>query len=208
MMFKWNRARTIVMLALLQFAGVPVSHAQLYAREAPPGSAFVHIFNDTPASGFRVQVGERTLPPLLPYSATEYIFLKPGDHVVRAGAHKQTFMLEGNHFYTVAANAEGLKLFEFHTPLTRLKAMIALFNLLPGTTLALKTADGATAVFDAVAPGTSVQRTINPMNLSLAVFSGDRKIGDLPVIALERGQSFSVFAGGSEARPVLVVSKD
>ena len=203
-----THVRRLLISALLMLTSVPVAHAQLYAREAPPDSAFVHVFNGTPTANVGVQVGERALPPLSPFSATDYIFLKAGDYAVQAGAHRQSFKLEGNHFYTVAANADGLKLYEFHTPLTRLKAMIALFNLLPGTTLALKTADGATAVFDAVAPGTSMQRTINPLKLNLAVFNGDKKIADVPTIPLERGQSFSLFVGGSDASPVLVVSKD
>jgi alginate O-acetyltransferase complex protein AlgF len=193
--------------AIVAFISMP-AHAQLYAREAPPGSTFVHVFNATPATGVNVQVGDKALPPLLPYTATAYIFLPPGQHSVQAGAHKETFALEGNHYYTVVANADGLKLFEFHEPLTRLKAMIGLFNLMPGTTLSLKTGDGATAVFDGVAPNTSIQRTINPLKLSLALFSGDRKIADVPATPLERGQSFSLFVCGTETTPVLVWNKD
>jgi alginate O-acetyltransferase complex protein AlgF len=202
-----NPLRLVGACLALSLAAVP-AHAQLYAREAPPGSTFVHVFNATPATGVTVQIGEKAQPPLLPYTATPYIFLPPGQHAVQAGAHKETFALEGNHYYTVVANADGLKLFEFHEPLTRLKAMIGLFNLMPGTTLSLKTADGATAVFDAVAPNTSVQRTINPLKLSFALFSGDRKIADVPATPMDRGQSFSLFACGTETTPVLVWNKD
>jgi alginate O-acetyltransferase complex protein AlgF len=136
------------------------------------------------------------------------MFLPPGQHTIQAGAHKQAFALEGNHYYTVVANGDGLKLFEAHEPLTRLKALIGLFNLMPGTTLALKTTDGATAVFDAVAPNTSTQRTINPLKLDFALFNGDRKIADVPAVPLERGQSFSLFVCGTETTPVLAWNKD
>jgi alginate O-acetyltransferase complex protein AlgF len=192
----------------LSLACSPAARAQLYAREAPPGSTFIHVFNGTPATGVNVQIGDRGLPPLLPYTATAYIFLPPGQYAVQAGAHKQSFALEGNHYYTVVESADGLKLFEAHEPLTRLKALIGLFNLMPSTTLALKTADGATPVFEAVAPNTSTQRTINPLKLSFALFNGDRKLADVPAAPLERGQSYTLFVCGTETTPVLVWNKD
>ena len=86
--------------------------------------------------------------------------------------------------------------------------MIALFNLMPGVTLALRTADGAMAVFEAVAPNTSTQRAINPLKLDLALFSGDKKIATVPPVELERGRSFSLFVGGSAGAPILVWNKD
>jgi alginate O-acetyltransferase complex protein AlgF len=201
-------AFAVLTFAVLACGGSPATRAQLYAREAPPGSTFVHVFNGTPSTGVNVQIGDRALPPLLPYTATPYIFLPPGEHIVQAGAHKQPFALQGNHYYTVVATAEGLRLFEAHEPLTRLKALIGLFNLIPDTTLSLKTADGATAVFEGVAANTSTQRTINPLKLDLALFSGDKKIADVPSTPLERGRSFSLFVSGTESTPVLVWNKD
>ena len=198
----------IALGATLIFVWSSAAHAQLYAREAPPGSTFIHVFNSTPSTGVTVQIAERTLPPLLPYTATAYMFMPPGQVSVQAAGHKQSFALEGSHYYTVVANADGLKLFEAHEPLTRLKAMIGLFNLMPTATLALKTADGATAVFDGVPPNTSAQRTINPLKLDFALYNGDRKVADVPVVPLERGQSFSLFVCGTETTPVLVWNKD
>ncbi len=123
--------------AVAAIAWLPVAHAQLYAREAPPGSAFIHVFNGTAVGGVNAQIGDKAQPPLLPYSASAYVFLPPGECIVQVGSRKQSFQLEGNHYYTVSATADGLQLFEFHTALTGLKAMIGLLNLMPGTTLAL-----------------------------------------------------------------------
>jgi len=153
----------VLVLGLVAFS--PAARAQLYAREAPPGSTFVHVFNATAATGVPVQVGDKGLPALLPYSATSFMFLPPGEHSVQAGGRKQSFLLEGNHYYTVVSSADGLKLYEAHEPLTKLKALIGLYNLMPGTTLALKTGDGATPVFESVAPSSSAQRTINPLKV-------------------------------------------
>lgn len=209
MAWRHSAVRFLAGAVVLAFAiWSPAARAQLYAREAPPGSTFVHVFNATAGTGVNVQIGDKVLPALLPYTATAFMFLPPGEHTVQAGAHKQSFKLEGNHYYTVVAHTDGLKLHEAHEPLTKLKALIGLFNLIPDATLALKTADGATPVFESVAPNTSTQRTINPLKVSFALFHGDKKVADVPPVPLERGQSYSLFVCGSEATPVLVWNKD
>ena len=201
-------ARLLIALDALAFACIPVAHAQLYAKEAPPGSAFIQVFNGTATAGINVQIGGRSQPPLLPYTASPYIFLRPAIYAVEAGSHKQTFALHADHYYTVAATADGLRFFDLHEPPSMFKAALVLFNLVPGVPLTLKTADGATPIFDAVARDESARRSINPLTLNLALFSGDRKIATAPPISLQRGQSFSLFASGSEVTPVLVWSKD
>jgi alginate O-acetyltransferase complex protein AlgF len=198
--------RITCVVALL--ACTPAAHAQLYAREAPPGSAFIHVFNATPNAGVPVQIGDRVQPPLSPFTASSYIFLPPGEYIVRAGPYTQPFKLEGNHYYTVSGNANGLRLFDFNEPLTKLKATVALFNLTPDLTLTLKTAEGGATVFDSVAPASSAQRAINPLQLNLALFNGDKKIANVPQVALQRGQSFSLFVSGTQVSPVLVWHKD
>jgi alginate O-acetyltransferase complex protein AlgF len=193
---------------LLTGGFISTAHAQLYAREAPPGSAFIRVFNATPAGGVHVQIGDKSQPQLAPYTAGAYIFLPPGSYPVKVGAQNQAFQLDGDHYYTVSAAPDGLKLFDLHGELTKLKSMISLYNVMPQTTLSLKTADGATPVFESVAPNTTTQRPINPLKLNLAVFNGDKKIADVPSVTLERGKSFSLFVGGSESMPILVWNND
>jgi len=200
--------RLLLACCLASLAHVPMAQAQLYAREAPPNSAFIHVFNATPSAGVNVQIGAESQPPLPPYAATRFLFLAPGEYPVVVGARTQTFKLEANHYYTVTAGPEGMKLLEFEGPLSRLKVAIALFNLMTDMSVSLKTADGSTPVFEAVAPGTSVQRTINPLQLNLALYNGDKKVADVPSISPQRGQSFSLFVAGSPAAPVLVWNKD
>jgi hypothetical protein len=89
----------VSVLATAALGGALPAKAQLYAKQAPPGSAFVHVFNDSASSGVSVQVGDVAQQALLPYTATSYIFLPPGTHTVQAGAHRQSFVLEGDHYY-------------------------------------------------------------------------------------------------------------
>jgi alginate O-acetyltransferase complex protein AlgF len=208
MVRKSAHALWIVVCLLVTCGWSSMAEAQLYAREAPPGSAFIRVFNATPSSGVALQIGDKSQTPLLPFSASGYIFLPPGSYPVKVGSQSQTFKIEGDHYYTVSASSSGMTLFDLHGELTKLKSMISLYNVMPGTTLGLKTADGATSVFEAVAPNTTTQRPINPLKLNLALFNGEKKIADVPPVTLERGKSFSLFVGGSEATPILVWNND
>jgi len=71
--------------AAMAVAWASVAHAQLYAREAPPNSAFIHIFNATPVGGVNAQIGDKSQPPLLPYAASAYIFLRQAISSFRRG---------------------------------------------------------------------------------------------------------------------------
>jgi alginate O-acetyltransferase complex protein AlgF len=208
MIQNFARALGLATCVLVTCGWSAIAQAQLYAREAPPGSAFIRVFNATAGTGVPVQIADKTQTPLLPYTASEYIFLPPGAYPVKVGSQTQTFKVEGAHYYTVSASATGLTLFDLHGELTKLKSMISLYNVMPGTTLGLKTADGATPVFESVAPNTTTQRPINPLKLNLAVFNGEKKIADVPPVTLERGKSFSLFVGGSEVTPILVWNND
>lgn len=184
------------------------AQAQLYAREAPPNSAFIRAFNNTANTGVGVKIGEQTEPPLLSYAASAYLFREPGDVVLKVGPREKTVKLEANHFYTAVETSNGIVMFELSGVLNRLKAMIAIFNLMPATAVGLKTADGKATVFETVAPGTSAQREINPLKLSLGLFNGPTKLTDVPPVALDRGKVFSLFVSGSEAYPVMIWNED
>ncbi len=199
-------ARTLLVLLAAALAGP--AQAQLYAREAPPNSAYVRAFNNTGNSGVNVKIGDKAQPALLPYTAGGYIFLSPAEYEIKVGPHSKTVPLEANHFYTAVESSNGIVMFELSGVLNRLKSMIAIFNLLPGTTFSLKTADGKATVFENLAPGASAQREINPLKLNLAIFKGDQALGTAPPVALDRGKVFSLFVSGSESSPVLIWNDD
>lgn len=202
------RAAGAAVLLLAAATAAAPAQAQLYAREAPSNSAYVRAFNNTANAGVNVKIGDKAQPALLSFTASHYMFLPPAEYQIKVGSHQKTVTLEGNHFYTAVETNDGIVMFELSGVLNRLKSMIAMFNLMPSTTLALKTADGKTAVFENVAPGASAQREINPLKLTLGVFDGDQKLSDAPLVALDRGKVFSLFIGGSKASPVMVWNED
>jgi len=184
------------------------AQAQLYAREAPAGSAFVRAYNNTAGAGVALTIANKIQPPMLSYAPSAYLFLPPGDVPLEVGPHSKTVKLLGGHYYTAVASADGIAMYELSGVLNRTKAMIALFNLMPDTTLGMKTVEGKIAVFEGVKPGTSVQREINPLKLNVALFDGDQQVSVAPTIALGSGKVFSLFVGGTRGSPVMVWNED
>lgn len=203
--FKSLALRLLGVLALL--ATVP-AQAQLYSAVAPANSAFIRVYNDSANAGIPVQIGAATQPTLTPYAASNYLFLPPGEVLVKVGPHQQTIPLLANHYYTAVASGSGLKVLELSGVLNRLKSMVAIFNLMPTATLSLKTADGKATVFESVGPVMALQREINPLKLTLAVFNEGKLVGATPPVALDRGKVFSLFVSGSLASPVMVWNDD
>ena len=203
--FKFFASQLLGALALI--STLP-AQAQLYSAIAPANSAFIRVYNDSANAGIPVQIGAATQPTLTPYSASNYLFLPPGDVMVKVGPHQQLIPLVANHYYTAVTSSSGLKVLELSGVLNRLKSMVAIFNLMPATTLSLKTADGKATVFEGVGPVKAMQREINPLKLTLAVFSEGNLVGATPPVALDRGKVFSLFVSGSLASPVMVWNDD
>ncbi len=184
-------------------AWLPSASAQLYAKGAPPGSTFVRILNGTANPSQAGFIGDTPQLPLPPYTAGMFAFMPPGPQVVQIGSLKETFEFAADRFYSVANTDNGLKVFELEGFKSQLKAMVVVLNLLPDTTVSLKTADGKVAIIDGVVPYKAAQREINPLAITMALFKGDQKIADVPAVLLERGKASSLIVGGTAAVPVL-----
>lgn len=199
-----RRPLLLGLAAAALLGAMPAVHAQaLYAAAPPPGSTFIRVSNGTAVAGVPARIGTQPLPALPAYTASNYVFLSPGPTEVEIGGASQTFDFKADHYYTVAHTADGTKLFELKGFTSQLKSMVVLFNLLPDTTLALKTADGKTTVFADVGPYSAVQREINPLTVKLALFDGDRKLADVPEKSFERGQPSTLVITGSARAPNL-----
>lgn len=196
-----NIGRIFAVVSILIW--IPQVHAQLYAKGAPPGSTFVRILNGTASPSRGGFIGEAPQVPLPPYSAGLFSFMPPGPQVVQIGDAKETFEFAADRFYSVANTDNGLKVFELEGFKSQLKAMVVVLNLLPDTSISLKTADGKTAILADVVPYKAAQREINPVAITMALFKGDQKIADVPAVILERGKASSLIVGGTSTVPVL-----
>lgn len=204
-------ARTLAwMLALLAGASAALAASParadegLYGPAAPPGSAFIRIFNGMPHSINEARVGPEDFNEVPPFDASEFTFLPPGTHALSAGPVKENVTLKPDRWYTAAVIDGKLKLLDSERYGNRMKALVIVYNLLDGSELSLKTADGRTPVVDKVAPQSTGQREVNAVKTQLALYRGDQRVAAVRPVALERGRAFSLFVTGSPDAPVPV----
>lgn len=173
----------------------------LYGPAAPPGSAFIRVFNASDTEELTARVGNESIADIRAWGASDFIFLPAGTHPLSAGGASDSVTLAPGRYYTAVAGAGGVKLLDNDNSGNRLKALLILYNLTGNGALSLRTQDGGTVVIPDVATSTSGKREVNPSKVRLAVYDGDRKVGDAPPVSLARGQAFSLFVVGDGAAP-------
>lgn len=204
----WPLLLTLVGLLVATVLMIPASPARaadeaLYGPAAPPGSAYLRVFNTTgqPLSG--IQIGNQRIPSTSAARASEFVFLPPGRHELITRGHSQSVEMTSGRAYTAVVDEAGIQILEAGRFDNRLKALVMFYNLTDEAALSLRTADGGTEVVGTTpAPGLQ-SREVNPVNVDFAVFAGDRKLADAPPVQLQRGRVFSLFAVNVAGRPSL-----
>lgn len=181
-----------------------IATAGLYPPAAPPGSAFIRVFNATSQPKVTAQVGSKSLGDVSAMEASSYAFLPPGQYPVKIGDATENATLQGAHCYTATLGSDS-KVHQFDQQCfnSQLKALVEVYNMIDGTTLSLRTTDGATVV-DSVAANAAGQREVNPIKANLVVFDGSNKLADAKPVTLMRGSTYSLFVMGTRSSPVLI----
>lgn len=194
-----NRSWTSYACALALSIGALHAHADeggLYGPQAPKGSAFVRAYN-AGNTELSVNVGNTALNDIAPQGSSDFKFLPAGSYSAQVGSSNLPVKLESDQYYTLVSQpGEAPKLVEEEPFKNKQKALIRVQNL-SDAKLTLKTADGKTPVVDAVGPDSSGEREINPVKVNLALYQGDKKVGDVKPVALERGEAAVLYVTGS-----------
>ena len=197
-------------LAIVLFGAALVAASAAYADEglygpaAPPGSAFVRVFNGTSQSLLDARVGPEDFNEVPPFDASEFVFLPPGSYDLTAGGAQQKVSLQADRFYTAALLNGKVQVLEGSRYANRMKALVIVYNLAGDAELSLKTADGKTPVVENVKPNASGQREVNAIRAQLALYKGAERVAPVKPVALERGRAFSLFVAGTAQSPVPV----
>ncbi|MEH6349195.1 MULTISPECIES: alginate O-acetyltransferase AlgF [unclassified Pseudomonas] len=179
-------------LSLSAFAG----DSALYGPVAPKGSSFVRIYNASNAE-VSATVGSTNLNEVAPLASSDFSFMPGGDYNAKVGSQTVPVKLAPDHYYTLVNNATGQpQLIEEPPFKNKQKSLVRVQNL-TDKALTLKTADGKTEVVPNVAAKGRGEREINPVKVTLALFEGDKKVGDLKPVALERGEAAVLYVTGS-----------
>jgi alginate O-acetyltransferase complex protein AlgF len=192
------------LLFMLLLALLPAAQAGdegVYGPAAPPDAGFIRVFNATAQGELQARIGDKVLDDIPAFGASEFVFLPAGKYTLTAGSASQPVALQRGRYYTAALEGKGFRLIENDRYTNRLKALVIVYNLVDGSTLSLKTADGRPVV-ENVAPHNSGSREVNAVRVTLALFDGAKKVSDVKPMNLERGRAFSLFVAGNREQPV------
>ncbi|AMK29478.1 MULTISPECIES: alginate O-acetyltransferase AlgF [Pseudomonas] len=181
-------------LASLQaFAG---ADAALYGPSAPKGSTFVRLYNAA-GSPAAASVGNTQIKQVGAQASSDFSFLPGGDYTAQVGGKSVPVKLAADKYYTLVNSSSGNpQLIEEPPFKNKQKALVRVQNL-SDQSLTLKTADGKTEVVSPVAAKGRGEREINPVKVNLALYQGDKKVGDVKPVALARGEAAVLYVTGS-----------
>ena len=194
-------------IATLLLGLIPTAEADdaaLYARKAPPGSAFIRIFNNSHAHTQQAAINNLSLKASGKFNTSPYQFLPAKQYQLTLAGITIPVSLEPDHAYTFYLDAtDNIVTVEGAIFKNKRKALIEFYNL-TSTPLTLKTSDGKVTVIEPVSPQSRGFREINAVNLGLSAFAEGRKLADAKPIQLKRAQIFSLFAiSTSPTKPAL-----
>jgi alginate O-acetyltransferase complex protein AlgF len=195
-------AAGLSLLSVPAFAG---GDAALYGPTAPKGSTFVRVYNASNQE-ISASVGNTSLNEVAPLASSDFSFMPQGDYSAKVGSKTLPVKLASDHYYTVVNNASGSPQLVEEPPFKNKQKSLVRVQNLSDKALSLKTADGKTDVVKDVAAKGRGEREINPVKVSLALYSGATKVSDLKPVALERGEAAVLYVTGegSSLSPVWV----
>ncbi|MEW9681616.1 alginate O-acetyltransferase AlgF [Pseudomonas sp. TE50-2] len=196
---KTSIAKALTLAAGLSLASMQAfagADAALYGPSAPKGSTFVRLYNAA-SSPTAASVGNNQIKQVGAQASSDFSFLPGGDYTAQVGGKSVPVKLAADKYYTLVNNNGGNpQLIEEPPFKNKQKALVRVQNL-SDQQLTLKTADGKTEVVKPVAAKGRGEREINPVKVNLALYAGDKKVGDVKPVALERGEAAVLYVTGS-----------
>ncbi|AHD16345.1 alginate O-acetyltransferase [Pseudomonas sp. FGI182] len=196
---KTSIAKALTLAAGLSLASMQAfagADAALYGPSAPKGSTFVRLYNASGAPA-AASVGNTQIKQVGAQASSDFSFLPGGDYTAQVGGKSVPVKLAADKYYTLVNSANGNpQLIEEPPFKNKQKALVRVQNL-SDQQLTLKTADGKTEVVKPVAANGRGEREINPVKVNLALYQGDKKVGDVKPVALERGEAAVLYVTGS-----------
>lgn len=208
------RARTLLtdacvaLAAALCIAVAPASaqSRSIYGSGVDADAALVRLVDAGASGEVELWLGAVTLAVTKPGEATPYRPVVADIFMLSYLGERYEFMPEPGALYTVAATAGGLVVLEDERHDDPARAQLYFYNL-GAAPAELRTADGSVIVIGPCAPGGSAQAAVNPVQASLAAYSGGARAGAPVALRLERGASHSVFAYPGASGPAAFAVK-
>lgn len=197
-------ALTTGILALTAMASA--QSRSIYGGGVDEETAMVRLVDAGAAGAVELRLGAVSLATVAPGDATPYRQTVPDIHVITYLGKRYEFMPEPGTFYTLAALADRLLVFEDVRHVDPARAQVYFYNL--GANAAeLMTADGSSTVAGPCPAGSSAQVAVNPIRITVAAYASRTRLGEPVALRLERGASYSVFACAGPVGPAVFAVK-
>lgn len=194
------------LMILGMLVSLPVWAAQdgnegLYEMAAPPDSAFVRVVNVTDG---QVAVGmDDWRQSLSAGQAGDYLYRPAGTATLRVNDKPFEFSFGKRSVQTLVFDGVALVPHEDTYFNSRLKALLVMYNL-SSQSATLQTSNGAVNVIGPLLAGSSDEREINGVKVSLKVTLDSGKALPLEDVVLQRGRVYTVLVtpgdGDGQAR--------
>ncbi len=196
---------SVVLMLLLHLSGTcGAGEEALYGPQAPAGSAFIRLFNATPAARIEARLGPVQLRVEAAYTASAYAFLPPGPGTLKADGRSLAVNLAADRSYTAVLFADRLVLISDPVMGNRKKALLVLYNLTGSDHVSVRTRKKNRTVLGETAALSCSARGVNPVGVELDVYDGKSLLSRVPRVVFERGRMFSLFVCGDRTAPVAV----
>ena len=193
---------SLYLLLLAVTTAATADDAALYGPEAPPGSAFIRIFNATPTTIGDASVAGKPFRKLAQYEASDFQFVANGSYVLKIGEATEQVPMRAGKYYTATVDSHGIKVHELTPPENRLKALVMVFNLTGRPGIALKTQDGEQIITKA-GIGEFGRRAVNAVRVEMALYDAGQKLADTRPINFSRGRAYNLFVTEGQGAPKL-----
>ena len=166
----------------------------LYAPPPPEGSAFVRFIHAQAEleGDFPPEVNGKERDGVVFAGVKPYGAVEPGKVHVKLGPVTFDFEAEPEVYYTLILQNSTFRVVKDPPIQNMLKSQIIVYNMTSRDDISLKTADGKVTVVGPLAADEIKDRDINPVKVSLVVFSGDDRLADSVDWPLERKRSYAV----------------
>lgn len=180
----------VIMWPTLSYANMDEG---LYDPLPPEGAVFVRFINLDKNPLRQVALNKKQYAGLAVGALSSYYVVQPGSAEIVLNGLSHGANIESGKFYSALIKEDDISFLEDPVLQSRAKSLLVFYNH-TGKPLSLKTANGATQVIPPVSHAENGFREINAVNIEFALFSGNEKQADIPMLSLERGKAYTIVA--------------
>lgn len=214
MIFLKNLDRRFCALAMLFLcaatSGAYANDQQLYDAAPPADAAFVRVINASPAGEITASMSDAKFGKVAYPGISPYMVVKQGNQTLKTSTNAKSINLEAGKYYTLAIGQDGAITTLTDSGITEpSKAYVYFYNFSDAPTASLQAVKQKVDIVSDVTAGTSKERTMNALEVDMAIMAEGKTIESFSGVNLQRrsGLSFLLAGKGVERKVIKVENK-